>query len=267
MRQSYRLIPVLVLALTIGISSCDETSGPAGILDERPSITDFQVTPSSIRFSEEAGLKDTLVTFRVTAFGDIPEDFQLITELADIRTRNILTNSTMTANPDRPGEYAASLNHVMSTSRFANLVIYAYPRAPDGTVFDRVESTIEIRGIDTGRPEVLEIIHPDTVFIPLPGEPENLFTISARVTHTFALDNINTVQLDLFDSTNPNPIFTSNMSRSDDNGNGEPEYLVYEQNFSINSGNSPDSYRIEVYATDISGTVSETLSSTLIISR
>jgi len=266
LRQFYRHIPVLVLALTIGITSCDETTGPAGILDERPSITDFQVTPSSIRFSQEDGLRDTLVTFHVTAHGDIPGDFQLITELADIRSRQILTNSTMAADPERPGQYTASLSLVMSTSSFQNLVINAYPRGPDGTVFDRTESTIEIRGIDTGRPEVLEIIHPDSVFIPQPGQPDNLFTISARVTHTFALENINTVQLDLFDSANTR-IFTSNMSRSDTDGNGDPEYLLYDQNFSINSGNSPDSYRIDVHATDITGTASDTLSSTLIITR
>jgi len=266
LRQIHRYIPVLVLALTIGITSCDETSGPAGTLEERPSITDFQVTPSSIRFSEEDGFKDTLVTFRVTAVSNMPEDFQLVTELADVRDRQILTNSTMAADPEGSGRYTASLSLAMSTSRFDNLVIYAYPRGPDGTVFDRVESTIKIRGIDTGRPEVLEIIHPDSIFIPQPGEPDNLFTISTRVTHTFALENINRVQLDLFDSANTR-IFTSNMSRSDPDGNGDPEYLLYGQDFSINSGNSPDSYRIEVHATDIAGTVSDTLSSTLIITR
>jgi len=266
LRQIYWYIPVLVLALTVGISSCDESSGPAGILEERPSITDFQVTPSSIRFSEEDGFKDTLVTFRVTAVSNIPEGFQLVAELAHIRDRQILTNSTMNADPEGSGQYSASLSLTVSTSRFDNLVIYVYPRAPDGTVFDRVESTIKIRGIDSGRPEVLEIIHPDSVFIPLPGESDNLFTILARVTHTFALENINRVQLDLFDSANTR-IFTSDMSRSDPDGDQDPDYLLYEQGFRIDSGRSPENYRIEVHATDIAGSVSDTLSSTLIIAR
>jgi len=263
LRQIHRYIPVLVLALTIGITSCDETSGPAGILEERPSITDFQVTPSSIRFSEEDGFKDTLVTFQITAVSNIPEDFQLITELADIRDRQILTNSTMAADPERPGQYTASLSLVMSTSRFDNLVIYVYPRGPDGTVFDRVESTIKIRGIDTGRPEVLEIIHPDSVFIPLPGEAENEFTISAKVTHNLSLDNINQVRLEL--STTPPASYI--MQHVETDSDADPPYRLYEQNFEIDSGNSPASYRIEVHATDIAGTVSDTLSSTLIITR
>ncbi len=258
----------MLLVLIAGITSCDETDGPAGVLSERPSISDFRVDPSEIRFSAEDGIGDTLVTFRVDVSSNIPEDFRLVTELAGIRDRQVRASDTLQADPQGSGRYSGSLSLTMNTNRFENLVIYVYPLAPDGRVSDRVESTITVRGIDTGRPEVLEIIHPDAVVIPLPGEPENRFTISAKVTHTISPDNINTVRLELFDRSDSR-IFASNMGRagSGNDTEPEPEYRMYEQDFSINSGNSPDNYRVEIHATDIAGTVSDTLRSTLIITR
>jgi hypothetical protein len=266
LRQSIWYFPVLFLVFSAVISSCDETDGPAGVLSERPSISDFQVEPSEIRFSAEDGIGDTLVTFRIDVSANLPEHYRLVTELAGIRDRQVRAVDTLQADPPGSGRYTGSFSHTMNTNRFENLVIYVYPLAPDGRISDRVESTITVRGIDTGRPEVLELLHPDAVVIPLPGEPENRFTISAKVTHTISLDNINAVRLELFDRTDSR-IFASNMRRTESGNGTEPEYQLYEQDFSINSGNSPENYRVEVHATDIAGTVSDTLRSTLIITR
>ncbi len=256
------------MTLALGLSSCDEADGPANIVMERPSVSDFQINPSVLRFTAEDGIGDTLVTFRINVRSNIPDDYRLVAEIAGIRDREVRTSDTLRADPEGSGRYSGSLDLLMNTNRFENLVVYVFPLAPNGTISDRVESTITVRGIDTGRPEVLEILHPDAVLIPMPGEPENRFTISARVTHSISLENINTVRLELFDRTDSR-IFASTMRRAD-NGNGsdsEPPYRLYEQDFSINSGNSPQNYRIEVHATDIAGTVSDTLSSTLIITR
>ncbi len=252
--------------LALGLASCDETSGPANPIAERPSISDFQITPSELQFSADDGIGDTLVIFEVQVRSNISDDYQIVTEIAGIRDREVRISDTLEASTDGAGRFTGSLELLMNTNRFENLVVYVYPLSPDGTIYDRVESTITVRGIDTGRPEILDIIHPEAVVIPMPGEPENRFTISAWVTHTIALDYINIVRLELFDRSGDR-IFASNMRNAGAEEDSVPPFRLYEQDFSINSGNSPENYRIEVHAVDIAGTVSDTLSSTLIITR
>jgi hypothetical protein len=250
----------------IGLSSCDEASGPANPIAERPYISDFQVTPSTLEFTVDDGIGDTLVTFAFDVRSNIDDGYRIVAEIAGIRDREVRKSDTLRAVSDGSGRFTGSLELLMNTTRFENLVVYAFPLSPNGTISDRVESTITVRGADSGKPEVLEIIHPDTVIIPMPGEPDNQFTIAARVTHSLSLEYINTVRLELFDSTG-NRIFASSMLAAGIEEDSVPPFRFYEQNFSINSGNSPENYRVEVHAVDIAGTISDTLSTTLIIAR
>ena len=233
---------------------------------ERPVIRDFSVDPSSIRFSEEDGIRDTLVTFHLNVTSALPEGYRLVAGLASVHNRTLLSGDTLQNDQTQPDRYTGSLSLNMNTSRYENLIVYVYPLGRDGQAADRVESTVIVRGVDTGQPEVLEIVHPDTVFIPAPGESENRFFIAAKVSHSLSISNISDVRLQLFDSSNQQ-IFASIMQGSNPDYGTVPGDSIYVQNFSINSENSPETYTIAVHAVDIAGTVSDTLRSTLTFSR
>lgn len=266
MRTRTRHILVLIAVLAIQPASCDETAGPSNVLKDHPQITDLAVSPPSVRFTPADSIKDTLLTFQVAVTGDMPGNYRLVADIATVRDRIVLNSDTLQSAADGTGRYFGSLDLEMNTNRFENLVLYVFPLGPDGSVFDRLEATISVRGIDTGRPEVLEIIHPDAVIIPLPGEPDNGFFIAAKVSHTISIQNINQVRLELFDSSEER-IFGSSMSDANSDYGNTPGDSIYVQNFSINPDNTPQNYTIDVHAVDIAGTVSDTLRSTLIISR
>ena len=236
---------------------------------ERPVIADFSVDPSSVRFSQDDGIRDTLVTFHLEVVSELPEGYRLVAGLASVRNRTLLSGDTLQTDQTQPNRHTGSLGLNMNTSSYENLIVYVYPLGPDGQAADRVESTIIVRGVDTGQPEVLEIIRPDSVFIPAPGEDDNCFLIGAKVSHTFAIDAINQVRLELFDSNN-NRLETYIMQ----DVFSDPECIdfeteagdsLYVQPFSIDSGTPPASFRIEVHAVDVAGTISDTLQSTLTI--
>ncbi|MFO8030297.1 MAG: hypothetical protein R6U28_10570 [Cyclonatronaceae bacterium] len=266
MRFRTRHILVLLPVLAFLFASCDEAAGPSKLLKDRPQITDLAVSPSSVRFTPDDGIKDTVVTFQVAVSGNLPEDYRLVADIATVRDRIVLNSDTLQSAADGSGRYSGSLGIDMNTNRFENLVLYVFPLGPDGSVSDRLESTISVRGIDTGRPEVLEIMHPDAVIIPLPGEPDNRFFIAAKVSHTISIQNINQVRLELFDGSDER-IFASSMSDANSDYGNTPGDSIYVQNFSINPDNTPQNYTVEVHAVDIAGTISDTLRSTLIISR
>ncbi len=247
------------------LSGCDETDGPVNVLSEHPVISEVSVSPDSVTFDDDAEITDTLVTFHISVTSDLPEDYLLVASLAAANDRSELDSDTLTA-PDTPQQFQGTLSRQMSTNNFENLVIYVHPLGPDNRAYDRNETTISVRGVDTGEPRVLEVDHPETVIIPMPGEEDNRFFISAKVEHTISPDNIDRVQLELYDQSDDR-IFASTMSDSNPDFGNEPGDSIYVQNFSINSGNNPDTYTIEVHAIDIAGTVSDTLSSTLTIAR
>ncbi len=247
-------------------TACDKADGPTSILTERPVISEFSVNPSAIRFTENDGIRDTLITFHVTVKSAIPENFKLMAALASSRNRNVLAQTELGPDEDRPDHFSGSLALIMNTTRFENLVIYVYPVGSDGRIADRRESVITVRSFDTGMPEVLEIMHPDVVIIPQTGQPANQFFIAAKVSHSVSIDYISSVRLELFDSANQR-IFAENMLDNQPDYGTVPGDSIFVQNFSINSGNSPENYTIKVHAIDIVGTASDTLSSTLIITR
>ena len=273
LRHSFWYFPLLFLALNLFISACDEADGPVRATAERPVIADFSVDPSSVRFSQDDGIRDTLVTFHLEVVSELPEGYRLVAGLASVRNRTLLSGDTLQTDQTQPNRHTGSLGLNMNTSSYENLIVYVYPLGPDGQAADRVESTIIVRGVDTGQPEVLEIIRPDTVYIPAPDEDDNFFLIGAKVGHTVAIENINQVRLELFDSNNnrlgDRTYIMKDVFSDPDNVDFETEAgdSIYVQDFSIDSGTPPASFRIEVHAVDVAGTISDTLQSTLTIAR
>ncbi len=273
MRHSLWLILLLFLTVNLFLSACDEADGPVRITAKHPVIADFAVDPSSVRFSEDDGIRDTLVTFHLEVVSALPEGYRLVAELASVRNRTLLSGDTLQTDQTRPDRHTGSLGLNMNTSRYENLIVYVYPLGPNGQAGDRVESTVIVRGIDTGQPEVLEIIRPDSVFIPAPGERDNCFLIGAKASHTVAIENINQVRLELFDSNNNRlgdrtyimqDVFSDPECTEFETEAGDSTYV---QPFRIDSDTPPASFRIEVHAVDVAGTISDTLQSTLTIAR
>ncbi len=268
LRHSSRYILALPLfiAFLVWVTACDDADGPTHILQETPVIYELSVDPSSLCFADAKRIGDTLITFQVTAKSDLSTDYNLVARLVSARGRSELATKTLRVDEDQPGTFYGTIPVIMKTSAYENLIMYVYPSGFEGVTGNRAESTIKVRGMDTGKPEVLEIHHPDTVIIPETGQPDTRFPIAAKVTHTVSMDFIDRVQLDILDETNQN-IFRSDMPDDHPDFDNEPGDSIYIQGLSIGPDNSPASYSLEVHAVDIAGTVSDTLRSTLIISR
>lgn len=272
-RHSFALLSIIIVIPL----ACDITDGPRDVFVTSADITNLEVTPSSIQFTEADGIKDTLITFQINAASKALMEHRLVAVLASAKDRTVLASDTLQRAHDRnsksvqsnqeySGSFSGSLALEMSTNRFENLVLYLFPIGSEGVVGERIETAIPVRGIKTGYPEILDIVHPQSVVIPMPSEPDNRFFIAAKVSHTISLEYIRQVRLELYNSQNER-IFASNMADNQPDYGTVPGDSIFVQNFSINSGNTPATYRIDVHAIDIAGTASDTLSSSLIITR
>lgn len=248
------------------MTACDNADGPVNVFHESPEVSDLQITPSSLNFTGQDGVKDTLITFHVSARSNLPEDYSLIALFASASSREELAADTLSATNDDSGLFSGNFDLEMATSRFENTVVYVYPVGPQSGIDNRAEATVLVQWTDTGSPEILEIRHPDEITIPAAGEPEEQFFVAADVSHTVSLELIEQVNLDLYDDD-------ENLIRSFVMADEHDEYETisgdgtYVQGFSVNSGNSPGNYTVAIHAVDIAGTPSDTLQSTFVFSQ
>jgi len=255
-----------VLAVVHFVSGCDNADGPTNVLSNSPKIDELEIQPSSLNFSGEDGIRDTVITFAMTVRSDLPEDHQLVAQLITANTRQELASDTLIQDSGNPRRFTGSFTLEDETSSFTDVLVYIYPLGYGKKVGDRFEKRINVRWEDIGSPEIIAVNHPDTITIPQTGQPDAGFFISAEANHPFSRDFIAEVRLELYDS-NENLIFTSSMSDQNPDFGNEPGDGIYVQNFGVSSTNNPDVYSVEVHAVNILGTRSDTLRSTLVFTQ
>jgi hypothetical protein len=263
LRHSPRLLLAYIPILFLLLASCDKADGPTNILQEDPVLSNLHITPSALTFTEEDGVRDTLVTFEVSVRSRRPDDYTLVAVLASAEDRTLIDSDTLLLSSTRPPSfYRGSLAAALQTTDQRNLVLYVYVSGSPSGISNRVESVIKVRGTSSGFPLVLRSDHPDTVFIPSPGNTTT-FSINADVSHSVSLALIDRVWLELIDQDNRN-LYRNTMDEAD---SGSDEFRRFTEGFSLDSGNNPDSISVRIYAEDIAGTVSDTLRSHFIIAR
>jgi len=249
---------VTIALPTITFLSCSEADGPTNVLADSPKIDELSVEPSSIHFSGLDGVRDTVITFELSAISALTDDERLVATLISLQDRETLDSDTLTKHASKPDTYQGDLVLESPIHDIQDLLIYVHPYSPDQLVGDRFETRIEVVWEDIGSPEILAVHHPDTITIPAAGE--SAFFVSAEVTHPFSIDFIEQVRLELFDEDDN---FISEYAMADQNtdfGNVSGD-STYVQIFSVNPTNSPQKYSVEVHAINILGTRSDTLRS------
>lgn len=246
----------VLAAFSILITSCEEGPGFENVTEPTPGVASFTINPDTISFDpDEDGLEDQEVSIEVMIEPDEP--------VSDLEPRLVMRQQDDTEtyfespignwNEDT-GRFEDEVQVEFFPAQIRNYELYLYMPV-DNKLGDRGQQTILVDGFPAEPPVVEEVDHPEEIQIPDSGEDQ--FVIAARVTHPYGSDNIQRVELDIYDE-------------DDVQLGGEPFQLNpqdelgddwYAAGFPIDQDNVPEVYRLEFYATDIAGGVSDTLTS------
>lgn len=244
-----------ILSLLILLNSCEQGPGYDHITQKTPGIQSFSFTPEIIDFDPDDGIKDSTVVLDVMIEPDIPSP-ELQPRMVIRRQDNpeAYFESEITGWNDEAGRFEDQIEVEFFTVQVQNYEVYVYIPV-DGNVGNRGQQTLKVDGFPAEPPVVEEVDHPETIQIPESGEEQ--FEIAARATHSLGSDNIDEVLLDMYDESNekledsPFPLPPAAHLGND----------WYETGFTVRYDNNPQKYRLEFYAIDNAGGISDTLTS------
>ncbi|MFD2532229.1 hypothetical protein [Gracilimonas halophila] len=255
--------------LSIGsiISACDETPGPASVLEDAPAITHIQVQPKNVEFTvEEDGFKDdTTITVEVfVSTINISNDQPPLYIMADKGSGTEIAAGTFDIINSENGDFRIEIPIETSTTSFEEFIINAFPSSNTG-VGNFAQASFEISGISNNAPVILETDNPDEIQLPSSGNQNVTFT--AKVTDEDGQNTIENVFMRLISKTN-GEVGNSPFPLYDDGTNGGDEIAndsLFTLTFQINEQNQSDTYFLEYFAIDQGGLVSDTVTSTFSI--
>lgn len=255
-----------LLSLAFIIFGCDETSAPASIFDDVPSIASIDVEPDTVQFNaEEDGFKDTTLLVSIFIFTvNTPDEELPVYVLSDKESGELVTAGTFEMSNSRSGNFRIEIPLETSTTSFKQFTITAYPSAniENGNF---AQASLRINGISSNPPQILETDNPNEIHRPSSGYQNITFT--AKVTDEDGQDTIENVFMKLISQTN-GEVSNSPFPLYDDGTNGGDETAkdsLYTLTFQINDQNQPDTYSLEYFAVDQGGLVSDTVTSTFSI--
>ena len=257
--------------LSIGsiISACDETPGPASVLEDAPAITRIQVQPKNVEFTiEEDGFKDdTTITVQVfVSTINISDDQPPLYIMADKGSGTEIATGTFDIINSENGDFRIEIPIETSTTSFEEFIINAFPSSNTG-VGNFAQASFEISGISNNAPVILETDNPNEIQRPSSGEIPAIFT--AKVTDQ---DNQNTIDKVFIRIINlesgevqgsPFEMFDDGSTFGDDVANDS----TYTWSLPVTpTDNNPNrSFDIKYFAIDQGGLSSDTLTSTFSI--
>lgn len=245
----------LLAALCYVITSCEEGPGFENITEPTPGIASFSINPDTIAFDEEDGLEDRQVSIEVIIEPDMAA--------SDLEPRVVMRRqddpetyfeSAIGGWNEETGRFEDEIEVEFFPAQIRNYELYLYIPV-DEKLGNRGQQTLLVDGFAAEPPVVEEVDHPEEVQIPESGEDQ--FVIAARVTHPYGSENIQRVELDIYDEDDVQlggePF---RLSREEELGDD-----WYAAGFPVDEDNVPQVYRLEFYATDIAGGISDTLTS------
>lgn len=271
--QTYLFHVSLFLLAGLFLTSCDEGPGTSPIPQNSFVLDSVSISPSEINFQAEDGVRDTTLTVDVTLYLKealaFSQDPVAVLRLTNNQQQNIQT--TLSAEDDLTfsGEISFSQN-TAQTNEF-ELLVRAVDENEQAT--NILRDKFIVRGYTASSPVLDEIFVPDTVFIPT-GSDIRSFLLAARSYHPDGLNLISDVNAILIDgdaqSLGEFRLYDDGSQNQVDNGVSGDAVAgdsLYSRAFTLSSSNNPDSVTVKMYATDISGNYSDTLSTYFLIRR
>lgn len=246
---------------------CDTTSEPPSILKNDPAITAISVSPSSIQFSPVTdGYKDTTITFAITStLENSDPTFQPIFLVSDLSTNQPIQSGTMNFGDEG---YLGIFTIETSTTSFTNLLIEVYA-VDETTRGNSAQAHIEIAGFSNNPPQIIEINSPTEVQRPDDGSIPATFT--AKVTDQDGQQTIDRVLIRVIDiiqgesANSPFQMFDDGNTFND----AVASDSVYTIQFPVDAiaERPTQNFRIEYFAIDQGGLISDTVRTTFRISN
>ncbi|MEX0686018.1 MAG: hypothetical protein WD267_08235 [Balneolales bacterium] len=258
-----RLIHIAVIGLLLLIAiSCDETPGIVDVTQKQPSLSNLEISPGTLNFVREEGVKDTVITFDLSVLSDEVLASPPVVTVSLKQSNDILINDSLSVYNEELGQYSGQINATFLTTTSEDYLFYVRSDLPDGNITNVVEGYVKIRGFATGSPVIEYTDHPDTVQIPTDPEARIAFNIITKVNHPDGISNIRNVNLELF-SNDGSQLGSYNMLDDGSQGDEIPGDDIYTRGFEINSSNNPDIITINIFAIDIHDNTSDTTTSSL----
>ncbi len=267
----YLIISVL-LTLILALSSCDEKiiSDNDSVIVQTP-LREIIIDPSNITFEPEMGIKDTIIPINIQISVNTDDLLDLI-DRKGVSIDDVEAEVLFRRDKEPESRFSVNLNNFslddqqftgtytlrISTVSLTDYILYARLLNPEFSQ-QTVQTNLSIQGFPAGETFIESVQHPDTVFIPNQGNVS--FTIGAVAKNTVDDSSIESVFVELYD-------------RDGIQLGGEPFLLepdfetldqFYSRTFQIGENNQQDEIRLEFYAVDIFGTVSDILISNFVI--
>ncbi|MEX0780664.1 MAG: hypothetical protein WD491_11505 [Balneolales bacterium] len=248
------------LILILAVAACDDTPGVVDISKRQPELSHLEITPSTIEFDREDGIKDTLVTFELSAQLDADEPLTTppTVTFGERGSSDIFISEFLSDFDKDAFRYSGQVQVTFQTTTFGDYEFFVLAELPGGGISDPARAAIEVRGFATGMPSIEYTDHPDTVQIPSSGEKGILF--EAKAIHPDGQGNIQNVTLELIDQDGRG-LGQYNMLDDGANGDMTANDSLFTTGLEIGPRNQPDEYIIKIYAIDRFDAVSDTVTS------
>jgi|GEM_PF-7119499 hypothetical protein len=271
--RSFLTLSTLILLSGVVFSSCDEGPGTSPLPQNSFVLDSVSISPDEIIFQAQDGIHDTTLNVDVTLY--LKESVSFSTEpVAILRLSNQqdqFTEAVLSAEDD--GTYSGTLTFSQNTAQtnHFDLLVRAVDEMDQPT--NILRKNFAVFGFTTTAPVLEGIFVPDTVFIPS-GSDVQSFLLAARSYHPDGENLISRVNAILSDAEDQSlgefRLYDDGSENQVDqgvSGDGVAGDSLYSRAFTLSSSNNPDSVTVKMYAADISGNYSDTLSTYFLIRR
>lgn len=258
-----------LLLAVIGITACDPLPGLPDVSASDTRLTDLSITPADIRFTSDAGVRDTTVLIAVRLRVEAVSD---ATALPTVFVRNTRTGAPvaevrMIRDTGSPGHVVVTVPLTTSTIDLASYDLSAVVVADGRPASNRITGKVDVTGFAVGQPVIRAVMSPDTVRIP---SSPSTFSLRAFVTHPNGPSLIDRVEVDI---RNPDgsllsgsPFRMFDDGRVAVSGDQTANDGIYTRTFQITPSNQPAVYTTRYVAIDRFGTSSATIVKELVFS-
>jgi hypothetical protein len=257
-----------LLFLSLGISACDQTTGPTEIFKDKSAIIDFDISPSDVQFSStQDGIKDTTiqVTFEATTL-NLDDDEQLTLYIVNRLNDEVLLQRTLEESSTE-NEFELTIPFETRTTFFSNYLVYLRISS-DKSNSSYAQGNLKITGFSVIPPEILATNNPESVVRPSSGNVAASFR--AKVLDEEGNDTIEGVYMRLVSQQTGDEVSGSPFQLYDNGENGgdiTANDSTFTLTLQLNSSNQLQDYNLFYYAIDKGGLVSDTVQSTFRITE
>jgi hypothetical protein len=270
--QPFLFITALSL---ISLNSCDDLSQPSGIPEKTITLINLTTNPDTLSFKNASTIRDTVVSVEVQVLVEDKADFlsNPTVNMYETGEFQLIQAIELTNWNESDKTYSGTFNFQVSTGISLSTDLVATALTVNGTASNFLRKRFIINGLRLAKAIIENPINPDTVFIPTSGSIN--FLLGVQVTHPDGQRFINQVSVNLTDKDNENlgdfilyndgsSVLLENNLRS---GDVSAEDKIFSRSFTINSSNQPDIITLTYKAIDASNQVSDSITSTLVISQ